>query len=175
MTKRLVSAALVAACVLAGAAVVAWPGEAEARRGGRSAMSRDFGLGLIIGAPTGLSAELRLGSNTSLDFALGLERFDDDELYLHFDYLVYPVDLASGGSVAVPLYLGVGAILWDRGNDFGDDLSLGVRVPFGLALAFRRAPVQIFFELAVRLIVVEEVDRDDDVDLTGGVGFRVYF
>jgi hypothetical protein len=50
-------------------------------------------------------------------------------------------------------------------------------VPFGLAIALRQAPVQFFFELALRVLVIDDDDgrNDDDVDLTGGLGFRVYF
>ena len=165
------------------------PGQAEARRRYGGGMGEPgastFGIGLILGTPTGLSLELRLSPRSALDFAIGFGSFDDDDDYyddddgyLHFDYLVYLADLARGGSVAVPFYLGIGAAFWDndRRNDFdNDDLNMGIRVPFGLALAFRSAPVQFFFELALRLQILDENDSDDDLDLTGALGFRVYF
>jgi hypothetical protein len=78
--------------------------------------------------------------------------------------------------VGVPIYLGVGGVIAGPRSNFGDNLALGVRVPFGLAIQFRRAPVQLFFELAVRLLFVREGNNNyDRTDLTGGLGFRVYF
>jgi hypothetical protein len=162
------------------------PGRAEARRHyyggggfGGEAGYKTFGFGLILGSPTGLSAEIRLDPRAGLDMALGLDAFDDgDGGYFHMDYLVYFAQ-ANGQSVSVPFYVGIGGVLWDHHRfDYDDDLHLGLRVPFGLALALRSAPLQFFFELAVRVMFYDEDgDRyhDDDVDLTGGLGFRVYF
>ncbi len=167
------------------------PEGAEARRHGNGGFggapaSRTFGIGLILGTPTGLSLELRLSPRTALDFAIGFDELDDDDDdfgdddggYFHFDYLVYLADLSRGGSVGVPLYLGIGAAIYDDDDGFDDDdLNVGLRVPFGIALALRSVPLQFFFELAVRILVVDDDDgRDDDnVDLTGGLGFRIYF
>jgi hypothetical protein len=182
--SRLGSAAAAAAVVFVLVAVLA-PGRAEARRryggsfGGEPGAST-FGIGLILGSPTGLSMELRLSNQTALDFALGLDDFrEDDGGYFHFDYLVYLADLARGGSVSLPVYLGVGLAFWDEYDRFDndDELNLGLRVPFGIAIAFRTAPIQFFGELAIRVLLVDDDDGrdDDDVDLTGGLGFRVYF
>jgi hypothetical protein len=159
------------------------PARAEARRyyGGSvdgEPGTRTFGIGLMVLQPTALSMELKLSSATALDFAIGLNDFDEhDGAYFHFDYLVYLADLARGGSVAVPFYLGVGLALWDYNDRFNDNDNLngGLRIPFGLAIAFRTAPVQFFAELAIRLQFIDEDENDDNVDLTGGLGFRVYF
>jgi hypothetical protein len=159
------------------------PGRAEARRyyGGNidgEPGNSTFGIGLMVLQPTALSMELKLSPRTALDFAIGLNDFDDgDGAYFHFDYLVYLADLSRGGSVAVPFYLGVGLALWDRNDRFddNDNLNGALRIPFGLAIAFRTAPVQIFAELAIRLQFIDENDNDDDVDLTGAIGFRIYF
>jgi hypothetical protein len=159
--------------------VAAWPARAEARGGGP--FSKDVGLGLEVGFPTALTLELKLSRQTGLDIAIGLDDFDnDDSLYLHVDYLVYLVDLAGGGGrIGVPLYLGVGPMLYtrdyDNRDDRFDDFNFGLRVPFGLALAFRTAPVQIFAELAIGLLLVDEYDNNDNTWLGGAVGFRVYF
>ena len=80
MTKKI---GLIASALVAFALVLALsPARAEARRfrggsfGGQPG-ARTFGIGLILGAPTGLSMELRLSSRTALDFALGLDTFDE--------------------------------------------------------------------------------------------------
>jgi hypothetical protein len=132
---------------------------------------RSFGLGLEIGQPSAITAYASLGQYSAIDFALGFPTFDDRYLYLHLDYLVMPVDLARGGSLSVPLYLGIGGFLYD----FHDDIWGGVRVPFGIALDFRTAPLQVFFELAVKVLLIRPVDVGDRVDLDGVVGFRVFF
>ncbi len=180
MKKILVLSSAIAALVLVLTLV---PGRAEARRRYYSSNvagepgNSTFGIGLILGAPTGLSMELKLSGQSALDFAIGLNTFDDtDGGYFHFDYLVYLTDLSRGGSVAVPLYLGIGLAFWDPYRHFNnDDLNVALRVPFGLAIAFRTAPVQFFGELAVRVLFVDQGYDDDTTDLTGGLGFRVYF
>ena len=176
---RILTGALAALALV----LVLGPGRAEARRyygGSVDGMpgNRTFGIGLMVLQPTALSLELKLSPATALDFAIGLNDFDDgDGAYFHFDYLVYLADLARGGSVAVPFYLGVGLALWDYDDRFdnNDNLNGALRIPFGLAIAFRTAPVQIFAELALRLQFIDENKNDDNVDLTGAIGFRIYF
>lgn len=177
MTCTRVVTSFLAVC----AVLVAFAPPAQARRTGGfggSPGSKTFGIGLIGGAPSGLSAELRFGPRTGLDLALGLDAFEENDFYLHVDYLVYLVDLSRGGSVSVPIYLGFGGVLWDEREDNhndDDDLRLGVRVPLGLAIALRGAPFQFFVEGALRILFVDERNGDHDrVDLTGAVGFRVY-
>jgi hypothetical protein len=179
------SLALAALVALALVFLVPSTADAARRRGGfgGSPGSKTFGIGLILLSPTGLSMELRLSPQSSLDFAIDFDVFDDDDSSIsHVDYLVYLADLGRGGQVSVPLYLGVGAVLWEHVHGpFDDELHFGLLVPFGLALALRAAPVQFFFEAAVRVLFADEEfggdddDDDADVDLTGALGFRVYF
>jgi hypothetical protein len=134
-----------------------------------------FGIGLIVYQPTGLSAQLRLSRITSIDFALGFSdhHFEDDRWYFHMDYLVSPVNLSEHGTVGVPLYLGIGGFIHDGG---GDDLHLGVRVPFGIAIEWRTAPLQLFLEGSLRVLLIsEEAHNHDRVDLSGAFGFRIFF
>src|SRR4030095_14826042 len=112
-----------------------------------------FGIGLIVGSPTGLSAELRLGPQSGLDLSPRLHAFDHRPHggYSHMDYLVYFAQV-NGGEVALPFYLGIGGVIWDHDYHYDDDLHLGLRVPFGMQLAFRSVPISFFFELAVRVM-----------------------
>lgn len=178
-STRLATGAWISAAVVAAALFLASASDAEARRA-RSARprSKTIGLGLILGTPTGLSGEINLSGQTSLDLAVGVDAFNDRDLYVHVDYLVYLVNLATGpGSIDVPLYLGVGGWVWDNGDDnFNDHFHLGARVPFGIALALRRTPIQFFFELGLRVVLIDGDNHNHDrVGLSGGLGFRVYF
>ncbi len=160
----LVTAALVGA--------FASPRDAHAREGAGG----DFGLGLVLGTPTGLTANLYLTNRTALDFGLGLDAIDDDDdFFFHVTYKVIPVVLARGRSLSVPLYLGVGGFLSDHDRAFGDASDLGLRVPLGIDLDFRRAPFQIFLEINFNFYLITiDHDHGDTLDLGGAVGFRVY-
>jgi hypothetical protein len=76
--------------------------------------------------------------------------------------------------VLVPFRLGVGGVIYGGGGDF-DEVNLGVRAPFEIGFRFRRTPLEIYLEAAIKLTLVDDGDNDDNVDGDGGVGLRVYF
>lgn len=126
-----------------------------------------FGLGIVLGEPTGITGLYRFGDRTAVDISLGIDALDDNGFYVHGVFLFFLPDLLGGGSVGLSPYLGPGAFVADAGND----VALGARVPFGLSLDFRRAPIQIYGEIAVGLLLVPDVD----LGLGGAVGFRYFF
>ncbi len=127
-----------------------------------------FGIGFFLGDPTGLDLKIDLERRSALDIVLGIYDFRDgrDAGYAHLTYLVTPV-VARGRSVNVPLRLGVGAAVFG----FRSDVHAGIRAPFELALAFKRTPMEIYFEIAALLALIGE---DPRFDLQGGVGLRFY-
>jgi hypothetical protein len=173
--------------VIAGGILVALAGPAEAqRRQSRSSgmssfeANKTFGLGIILGSPTGLSAKYYLSGSTALDFALGLYRRYryDDAVQAHVDFLWHPAVLAETEPFMLPFYVGLGGRLLHhdryRDRDFDDGTHLGVRVPIGLLMDFNTVPIDIFFELA--LVVDFIVDHDHGyVDFDGAIGARFYF
>ncbi len=136
--------------------------------------SRGFGLGLILGEPTGLSAKAWLDDQSALDFAAAWSLEGRNSFQLHADYLrhAFVIDVNKG---SLPLYYGIGArvlILEDRDRfDDDDDVRLGLRIPLGITYLFDGAPLDIFLEL----VPVVELIPSTDVDLEGGVGIRYYF
>ena len=136
----------------------------------------DFGLGVVVGEPTGATAEIVFGPKTSLDLALGVELFHDRDLYFRLDFLFRLVEFHEGG-LGIPLYLGIGAFIWDHDrNRDDDDVHFGPRVPFGVALEFSSIPIQFFAEIAFRLILFDHGGGDEvDADLSAALGFRYYF
>lgn len=163
---RPVRAILVLVCAVGGAVGVSAPAAAQSRAGGT------FGVGLVLGDPTGVTAEYNRrtrGFGNAIEAAVGIDTFDDDHLYAHLVWKFYLTEIARGRDIDVPLYAGVGPWLAEAGGD--DDLHVGARAPFGIALDFRHAPVQVYFELAFVLRVVDDVDAG----IGAALGFRYYF
>jgi hypothetical protein len=133
-----------------------------------------FGLGLILGSPTGFSAKLYLNRRNALDFALGFSFLNRRGVAAHVDYLWHPVMLADDEAFFLPLYVGVGARILDhdRGND-DDDLHLGARAPAGILFDFKAVPLDVFLEVALVVDIIQ--DHGDVIDLNAGVGVRYYF
>src|SRR5688572_23975347 len=111
-----------------------------------------FGLGLIIGSPTGLSGKLYLNRQNAIDFALGAAFLSSRGLHAHVDYLWHPIMLTQDAGFFMPLYIGIGARILDHDHgrdDFDDDFHLGVRVPAGILFDFRTVPIDVFLEVAL--------------------------
>jgi hypothetical protein len=179
---------------LASAAVVvaAAPADSEARRGSRAAFTTDkeFGLGVMLGAPSGLSGKYYLGdSSVALAFGAGVfyEFRHHEGTHLHLDVLWHPAILATADSFVLPLYLGVGGRILDhddytwRDEFYDDHTHIGVRAPVGIAFDFTNVPLDVFFELVLvaDLMFLDDDDTIDDghdtLDFNGAIGVRYYF
>jgi hypothetical protein len=135
-----------------------------------SSARADFGLGLFLGEPTGIDLKFGMGNRSALDIVLGYTTFDDARTgYGHVTYLVTPL-VAQGNSVLVPLRLGVGAALYGPSGDIG----FAIRGPLEIAIRMRTAPLEFYGEIALALELFG-VHRDPNLDVQGGLGFRVYF
>lgn len=134
----------------------------------------DIGVGLFVGEPLGLDLKIDLQRRQALDIVLGVSSMRDggrDYSYGHLTYLVTPF-IGRGRSVLVPLRFGIGAAM--AGVAEGD-VNIAARAPFEIALLFRRAPMEIYGEVALVLRLVQENDNAELLDVDGGVGLRVYF
>src|SRR5262245_56357493 len=84
--------------------------------------NKTFGLGIMIGAATGLSGKYYLSPTTAIDFGLGAyHRFRHHSAWqLHADFLWHPAVLAEADPFLLALYFGVGGRLLDhdRHEDF---------------------------------------------------------
>src|SRR5262245_9305693 len=126
--------------------------------------SHPFGLGLMLGNPTGLSGKWYLNKPFALQAGLGyvdddFDRGDDDGLHIHVDVVWHPKVLARTPDFTLPFYFGVGGRLVDDDDHYAcgpgpqfctdNDTFLGVRVPVGILMDFNRVPLDIFLELAL--------------------------
>jgi hypothetical protein len=194
MTRTLVIAAMAAALTFGTSAYDADEADARPRPAGKSRKSnfeanKTFGLGIMIGAPTGLSGKYFTGPSTAIDFGIGgiAAYRGRDGIHIHADYLWHPLSLVSDPAFELPLYVGVGARYFGWDYDHGDHdhsvNALGVRGPVGIAFDFNNVPIDIFFELVLVLdFLLDDDDFDDDfddegfdIDLNGAIGFRYYF
>ena len=123
-----------------------------------------FGLGLIFGNPTGISAKYFMNEKNAIDGALAWS-LNGDWMQIHADYLwhFYVIDVSKG---EMPFYVGAGAKF-----GIGDDFHLGVRIPLGIAYHFENAPLDIFLEIVPGM----DLTPDTDFELDGGIGIRYYF
>lgn len=110
-----------------------------------------FGVGIILGAPTGLSLGWRPGSALTYDAAVAWS-FARGSLSTHFDVRT---DIADAGNkdfpdTSFPIYVGVGPRLrlGDAVADGQDaDFDLGIRVPVGMGIIHDNVPIEGFIEL----------------------------
>lgn len=152
-----------------------------------------FGIGVILGEPTGLTGKYFFDDMMALDFHVGVEGFDNDRhdnVALYVDFLFhFPVGEFSWATL--PLYVGPGLTLVfddddcyhtrfgkycedrdrDRFDDDDLDIHLAIRAPFGLAFWFSKFGGEAFVEIALQLFLIEHVD----IDLDFATGFRYYF
>ena len=109
----------------------------------------DFGLGIVLGAPSGISAKIPTGTSNSVDLILGYGLNDGPgccrdggRLYMGGDYLWYNYSLIHVSKGKLPLYYGPGI-----NASFANNSKVGVRGVIGLEYQFSGAPFDVFFEL----------------------------
>jgi len=112
------------------------------------AQDRNFGLGVIIGEPTGFSAKLWTSNYNAYDFDLGWSVIgnrnnSDNRIQIHADYLWHIWNVIHSTD-RFPLYYGIGGRFIGRGNGS----SFAVRSIFGIAWMPVQAPMDLFLELA---------------------------
>ncbi len=184
-SKTRLFAMLCASVVALGAlaeAADARPRPAGRTKARRFEANKGFGLGLMLGAPSGLSGKYYYAADKAFDFGLGAIGYyrGRDGLHIHFDHLWHPLSFASTPAFELPLYIGVGARLFnfddDRVEDEFDGTAVGVRVPVGVAFDFNNQPLDIFIEFVPVLDFINYRNDDDvDFDINVAVGIRYFF
>ena len=146
---------------------------------------RKFGLGFMIGDPTGLSGKLWVSPTNAIDFGVGFwgygvcncgrglpcDRFGYHAGTLNVDYL-WQSNIVRGRA-QLDWHIGAGArSIWYSGCA-GDCVALAGRMPVGLDLMFANpAMLELFLELAPTLYVVPQLAA---LGVEGALGARFYF
>lgn len=131
-----------------------------------------FGAGIIIGDPTGLSANYRLSAERSVDAALAWSFGRHRGFDIHSDYLWHRSNLFRIERVAFDWHYGIGARLINiEDRNSSERTYFGPRVPIGLSTDFNKSTFELFGEIALIMNLVPETSADLDF----GLGVRVYF
>ena len=135
------------------------------RRGG------PFGVGMGIGAPTGVTAKAWLGDWMGVQFGAGGDLGRLGDLAVYGDYLVHFRPFSTGTSeYSVPIYVGGGLSLSSNAYEQVGGIFIGPRAVFGASVLVRELPIEVFFETAPALILYQDVTWSVD----GQIGVRYY-
>lgn len=132
------------------------------------ARSRRLGLGVVIAGPTGITGQYFYGKGKDVSAALG---WGQNSYHLNIDHHWNNRNWLKADGVSIAVYYGIGLrlISWDGAHDSGS--NAGVRFPFGVQHIFKPVGIQIFFELAPAIIVIDHSSFTIDLAL----GARYFF
>jgi hypothetical protein len=146
---------------------------------------RKFGLGFMVGDPTGLSAKLWVAATNAIDAGVGLWGYGFDNCAgrgLPCDHFSYHAGTLNAdylwqsnivrGRAQLDWHIGAGGrSIWYSGCA-GDCFALAARMPVGVDLMFANpAMLELVLELAPTLYVVPLAD----FGVEGAFGARFYF
>jgi hypothetical protein len=140
-----------------------------------------FGFGIILGEPLGLTGKLWVSRENALQLHVGASYFGSPRLQV--DYLWHLdvfksqiVKLIAGPGIGFGFGEG-GSTFWykDRGRKYwyvhdDGDMGVAVRVITGINVIPRNTPIEIFFELGPNIGIIP----DFGVGIDAGVGIRFY-
>lgn len=134
--------------------------------------SEPFGIGVILGDPSGLSAKMKMDGAHSMDGALAYSSGRRNGLQLHADYLWDRARSWETTQGPLDMYYGLGGrIITYDDNDHKSQVSVGPRGSIGLSFNVFNPNLELFGELAAVL----EVAPSMGVDLDAGIGARIRF
>ncbi len=126
-----------------------------------------FGLGFILGAPTGISAKQWLGHSQACAAAAAWSTSGDEEsFYLHGDYLFQRPNGIAINATFLDWHYGVGLSM-----QFSKNTRVGLRLPIGLDYSLSSMPIEFFAEV----VPVVLLTPDTGFDIDGGIGVRIFF
>ncbi len=125
-----------------------------------------WGIGVIIGEPTGISLKIWNSRTTAIDAAAAWSFKDEGKLHLHMDYLLHNFKLFKARHGKLPLYYGIGGRV-----KFEKEIRVGVRFPLGICYILRDTPIDIFFEIVPLLDLTPETD----FNFNASIGLRYFF
>ena len=131
------------------------------------AQQSGFGVGVIIGEPTGVCGKYWLDDLTAIDAGVAWAFKDEGAVHVHVDYLFHKFEVFTVDKGKLPLYYGIGGrVKFDE-----DDSLFGVRIPVGMNYLFANDPLDLFLEIVPILNLAPETD----LSFNGAIGIRFFF
>ncbi len=162
----LLGLAIVSVLSCAGLVLSAAPVAAQNEQILQSSQGGRFGLGFVLGEPSGVNAKLWQGPELALQGGLAWSFVDDGATAVYGDLIWHKFGLLDVSSGGLPVYLGAGVRA-----QFGDETRFGIRTVVGLDYIFPQAPFDVFLELVPTFDMTPEAE----VVLSAAVGFRYFF
>lgn len=142
-----------------------------------AAQESGFGIGVMLGEPSGISAKYWTSKNNAFDFGLGIGVGGDrikykgyydngSRIHFHMDYLWHSFNAISSKQ-RFPLYYGIGG---RYNSGAGYEGSLGLRGVIGIAWIPRSTPIDIFIEF----VPVFQVTPITGLGIEAAIGARYY-
>ncbi len=157
-------------------------GSGTVSRAAPKGSAHPFGLGIVLGEPTGLSAKYRFSSHQAVDFGLGYSF--NSFVFVFSDYLFhFPALFGKPHPFVAQLspYIGVGGIFMGSthsgrrdGRYFtsgGASAGLGLRIPVGVEWLPSVPTLGVFVELVPGIGIVPSTFGFFEA----GIGARYYF
>ncbi len=130
------------------------------------AQNNGFGLGLILGEPTGLSLKQWTSSNYSVNAAAAWSFSGNSALHVHADYVFHNFGVFHPNSGALALYYGIGGRL-----KLTPSSQLSARVPIGLNYLIADNPLDLFVEIVPMLNLAPSTN----FVVNAAIGIRYFF
>ena len=146
----------------------------DATQGTSGSKKGTFGIGIILGEPTGICAKLYLKDDQAIQAAAG-GAFVGGGLQLDADYVFHPWILEDRDSFVLPVYLGPGVRFIEyTGNP--EVFAAGLRAVVGMLFDFKNVPLDAFVEVAgVGEYRFGGPTKGFAPALNAGAGVRYYF
>ncbi len=129
----------------------------------------NFGLGVILGEPTGICFKNWTSGSGAIDGAMAWSLGKHGSLHLHADYLLHNFSTIKVNRGQMPFYIGIGGRI--KFIDDNKDDQVGVRIPIGLAYIFPTVSLDIFMEI----VPILDLLPDSELDWNGAIGIRYFF
>lgn len=146
-----------------------------------STVSHPFGLGIMLGEPSGVSGKYWLEDRRAVDFGLAYSVNSYELIFV--DYLFhFPKGFGHANSEFIRSlnpYVGIGALIAFSSQDSrhaffenkSGNVGLGLRIPFGLEWMIPRSPIGLFVELVPGIGLIPGTSAI----LQGAIGARWFF
>lgn len=125
-----------------------------------------FGLGVLLGEPTGVSFKFWTGYDTAINGAAAWSFNHEASLHMHADYVKHNFRMIKTGTEYLPFYYGLGIRIKNE-----KETRVGIRIPIGINYMFKNAPLDIFVEF----VPVFDLVPRTDLFFNGGIGIRYFF